>query len=369
MKYNRVLTIAGSDSGGGAGIQADIKAISACGCFATSAITAVTAQNTLGVEAVEGLSTAIIEQQIAAVLSDIGTDSVKIGMLHSADVVRTVAATLRRFGVDNVVLDPVMVSTSGHRLIEESAVDVLRSELIPMARIITPNIPEAEILLDAPIPSQDGMPDAARELARRYGARRLVLYGSRARGDHRYNSDVDLAVYGMPEENEGAFGMDCDELPTLLKLDIVQIREGMNPAFLANIEKDGVTLMDRLHEKYEQFEAAVSRLREALEDYRSTPLSSVRDGVIQRFEFCAELAWKTMREYLLDQGYTEINSPKAVIRQAFAYGMIEDADGWVRLMNDRNLNSFSGRETVVYYRNQGPARSGCGRVLCGKEYF
>ena len=177
------------------------------------------------------------------------------------------------------------------------------------------------------------------ELARRYGARRLVLYGSRARGDHRYNSDVDLAVYGMPEENEGAFGMDCDELPTLLKLDIVQIREGMNPAFLANIEKDGVTLMDRLHEKYEQFEAAVSRLREALEDYRSTPLSSVRDGVIQRFEFCAELAWKTMREYLLDQGYTEINSPKAVIRQAFAYGMIEDADGWVRLMNARNLTS------------------------------
>ncbi|HIZ57577.1 MAG TPA: HI0074 family nucleotidyltransferase substrate-binding subunit [Candidatus Faecalibacterium gallistercoris] len=177
------------------------------------------------------------------------------------------------------------------------------------------------------------------ELARRYGARRLVLYGSRARGDHRYNSDVDLAVYGMPEENEGAFGMDCDELPTLLKLDIVQIREGMNPAFLANIEKDGVTLMDRLHEKYEQFEAAVSRLREALEDYRSTPLSSVRDGVIQRFEFCAELAWKTMREYLLDQGYTEINSPKAVIRQAFAYGMIEDAEGWIRLMNDRNLTS------------------------------
>ena len=177
------------------------------------------------------------------------------------------------------------------------------------------------------------------ELARRYGARRLVLYGSRARGDHRDNSDVDLAVYGMPEENEGAFGMDCDELPTLLKLDIVQIREGMNPAFLANIEKDGVTLMDRLHEKYEQFEAAVSRLREALEDYRSTPLSSVRDGVIQRFEFCAELAWKTMREYLLDQGYTEINSPKAVIRQAFAYGMIEDAEGWVRLMNDRNLTS------------------------------
>ena len=177
------------------------------------------------------------------------------------------------------------------------------------------------------------------DLARRYGARRLVLYGSRARGDNRYNSDIDLAVYGMPEENQALFWMDCEELPTLLKLDIVFMRKGMDPAFLANIERDGVTLMDKFREKYSQFASAAARLREALDDYRQTPLSSVRDGVIQRFEFCAELAWKTMREYLLDQGYTEINSPKAVIRQAFAYGMIEDAEGWVRLMNDRNLTS------------------------------
>lgn len=214
MKYNRVLTIAGSDSGGGAGIQADIKAISACGCFATSAITAVTAQNTLGVEAVEGLSTAIIEQQIAAVLSDIGTDSVKIGMLHSADVVRTVTATLRRFGVDNVVLDPVMVSTSGHRLIEESAVDVLRSELIPMARIITPNIPEAEILLDAPIPSQDGMPDAARELARRYGVSVLLKAGHMTEAcltDILYNRETDqvLALASERVDTRNTHGTGC----------------------------------------------------------------------------------------------------------------------------------------------------------------
>lgn len=214
MKYNRVLTIAGSDSGGGAGIQADIKAISACGCFATSAISAVTAQNTLGVEAVEGLSTAIIEQQIAAVLSDIGTDSVKIGMLHSADVVRTVAATLRRFGVDNVVLDPVMVSTSGHRLIEESAVDVLRSELIPMARIITPNIPEAEILLDAPIPSQDGMPDAARELARRYGVSVLLKAGHMTEAcltDILYNRETDqvLALASERVDTRNTHGTGC----------------------------------------------------------------------------------------------------------------------------------------------------------------
>lgn len=176
-------------------------------------------------------------------------------------------------------------------------------------------------------------------LARQHGARRLVLFGSRARGDCRQGSDIDLAVYGMPEANQAAFWMACDGLPTLLKLDIVQIRPGMDPAFLQNIAKDGVILMDKFQEKYERFAAAVARLREALEDYRHTPLSSVRDGVIQRFEFCAELAWKTMREYLLDQGYTEINSPKAVIRQAYAHGVIADADGWVKLQTDRNLTS------------------------------
>ena len=172
-----VLTIAGSDSGGGAGIQADIKSISANGCFATSAITAITAQNTLGVNAVEGLSIDIIEGQIDAVLSDIGTDSVKIGMLHSAEVVRCVARMLRKYGITNVVLDPVMVSTSGHRLIEEDAIEVLKSELIPMARIITPNIPEAEILLGESISKQDELPEAARRLAEVYGVSVLLKAG------------------------------------------------------------------------------------------------------------------------------------------------------------------------------------------------
>lgn len=176
-------------------------------------------------------------------------------------------------------------------------------------------------------------------LARRYGAKRLVLYGSRARGDHRYNSDIDLAVYGMPEANRANFWMGCEELPTLLKFDIVHITDGMNPAFLANIKKDGVELMDKLHEKYGYFTDAVARLREALDDYKKMPLDSIRDGVIQRFEFCTELAWKTMREYLLDQGYTEINSPKAVVKQAFAFGMIQDQQAWIDLLNDRNLTS------------------------------
>ena len=168
QNYPRVLTIAGSDSGGGAGIQADIKSISANGCFATSAITAITAQNTLGVNAVEGLPIGIIEEQIDAVLSDIGADSIKIGMLHSAKVVQCVARMLRKYEITNVVLDPVMVSTSGHKLIEDSAIEVLKSELIPLVRIITPNIPEAEILLGEAISKQGDLPNAARHLAELY---------------------------------------------------------------------------------------------------------------------------------------------------------------------------------------------------------
>ena len=175
--------------------------------------------------------------------------------------------------------------------------------------------------------------------ARRYGAQRLVLFGSRARGDFRPTSDVDLAVYGMPENKRALFWAEAEELPTLLKLDIVHIQPDMNPVFLQNIEKDGVELMNKLKEKYQYLVSAVARLREALNDYRTNPLDSIRDGAIQRFEFCAELAWKTMREYLLDQGYTELNSPKATVRQAFAYGMLRDEAGWLNLLNDRNLTS------------------------------
>ena len=176
-QLKKVLTIAGSDSGGGAGIQADIKSISANGCFAASAITAITAQNTLGINAVEGLSIDIIEGQIDAVLSDIGADSIKIGMLHSAEVVQCVGRMLRKYGITNVVLDPVMVSTSGHKLIEDSAIEVLKSELMPMARVITPNIPEAEILLGEAISKQDDLPSAARRLAEKYRVSVLLKAG------------------------------------------------------------------------------------------------------------------------------------------------------------------------------------------------
>ncbi|MFI3282246.1 MAG: bifunctional hydroxymethylpyrimidine kinase/phosphomethylpyrimidine kinase [Rikenellaceae bacterium] len=164
-RYNRVLTIAGSDSGGGAGIQADIKTISALGGYAASAITAVTVQNTLGVSGVHPIPIDVIRGQIDAVLEDIGADAVKIGMLHSAEVVAMIIERLDHYKIENIVVDPVMVSTSGHRLIEDSAVELLRDELLPRARIITPNIPEAEILLSTQINHQDQLEELAQRLS------------------------------------------------------------------------------------------------------------------------------------------------------------------------------------------------------------
>ena len=165
MRYNTVLTIAGSDSGGGAGIQADIKTISALGCYAASAITAITVQNTLGVQAVHPVPLDILRGQIDAVLSDIGADAIKIGMLHSSEVVNLVAEMIEKYQIRNIVLDPVMVSTSGHRLIEEDAVEVIKTRLMPLARVITPNVPEAEILAGCKIAGEDEFEAIARRLS------------------------------------------------------------------------------------------------------------------------------------------------------------------------------------------------------------
>ena len=164
-RYNTVLTIAGSDSGGGAGIQADIKTISAMGCYAASAITAITVQNTLGVQAVHPVPLDILRGQIDAVLSDIGADAIKIGMLHSSEVVNLVAEMIEKYQIRNIVLDPVMVSTSGHRLIEEDAVEVIKTRLMPLARVITPNVPEAEILAGCKITGEDEFEAIARRLS------------------------------------------------------------------------------------------------------------------------------------------------------------------------------------------------------------
>lgn len=163
--YYRVLTIAGSDSGGGAGIQADIKTISAMGCYAASAITAITVQNTLGVQAVHPIPLEILKGQIDAVLLDIGADAIKIGMLHSSEAVNIIADTIEKYNITNVVLDPVMVSTSGHKLIEEDAIEAIKSRLISLTRVITPNIPEAEILAGCLISGEQDFDKVARKLS------------------------------------------------------------------------------------------------------------------------------------------------------------------------------------------------------------
>lgn len=163
--YPRVLTVAGSDSGGGAGIQADIKTISATGSYAASAVTAVTVQNTRGVEDVFPVPVPIISAQIRSVLDDIGADAVKTGMLHNAETIRALAGILDEFRIRNVVVDPVMVSTSGCKLIEDDAIACLSESLVPRARIITPNIPEAEILAGTQIKSADQLPAVAKKLS------------------------------------------------------------------------------------------------------------------------------------------------------------------------------------------------------------
>src|SRR5207249_472760 len=142
----RALTIAGSDSGGGAGVQADLKTFAAMGVYGTSAITAVTAQNTLEVRHVVALPTALVEAQIDAVLSDIGADALKTGMLANADIVAAVGRKLREHGVDSVVIDPVMLSSTGSSLLDDDAIDLLMRELLPLALIVTPNTQEASVL-------------------------------------------------------------------------------------------------------------------------------------------------------------------------------------------------------------------------------
>jgi len=164
-RYPTVLTIAGSDSVGGAGIQADIKAISATGSYAASAITAITVQSTIGVSAVHPVPLDIVKGQIEAVLSDIGADSIKIGMLGNTQIIRCVASTLRSNNCSNIVLDPVMVATSGDRLLEKSAEMVLATELAPYSRVLTPNIPEAEILSGTKISSKEQLPEIGRVLS------------------------------------------------------------------------------------------------------------------------------------------------------------------------------------------------------------
>ena len=178
----RVLIIAGSDSGGGAGIQADLKTVTALGGYAATAITALTAQDTTGVHAIEGVELAFIARQIELSLGDIGADAIKTGMLHNAEVIETVVDALERHGpLIPVVVDPVMVAKGGSSLLDVAAVDVLKRRLLPRAAMLTPNIPEAEALTGRKIVSVDDMRDAALHLLQ-LGPRAVLVKGGHREG-------------------------------------------------------------------------------------------------------------------------------------------------------------------------------------------
>lgn len=182
FEYARVLSIAGSDSGGGAGIQADLKTFAALGCFGMTAITALTAQNTLGVRSIHGVPPQMLRDQIDAVVQDIGVHAVKIGMLHSPEIVRTVAQALDYHNLRTVVLDPVMVATSGAVLIDRPAVDVLVRELFGRATLVTPNLDEAALLVGRVLATEADMDFAARRL-QTMGAPAVLVKGGHMPGD------------------------------------------------------------------------------------------------------------------------------------------------------------------------------------------
>ncbi|MDY3618790.1 type VII toxin-antitoxin system MntA family adenylyltransferase antitoxin [Agathobaculum sp.] len=178
--------------------------------------------------------------------------------------------------------------------------------------------------------------------------RKAVLFGSRARGDHRPQSDYDIAVYPLsqPLQEEVRLRGQLDDLDTLYKIDLVIVDRFVEPALLQNIETEGIVIMERSN-KRENYCKAVERLREALSEYDANPSDTMRDGVIQRFEFTTELAWKACRENLLAMGYAEVNGPKPVMREAFAHGLVEDETVWIDILNDRNLTSHVYKEQTA----------------------
>jgi hydroxymethylpyrimidine/phosphomethylpyrimidine kinase len=191
----RVLTVAGSDSGGGAGIQADLKTITVLGAYGMSVITALTAQNTLGVQAVHEVPADFIRQQLDSVLSDIGADAAKTGMLANAEIVRTVAEGLRRHRVEPIVVDPVMVAKSGDPLLSPEARETLKEALLPLAFVVTPNLPEASVLSGIPVGGVEAMKEAAEEI-HRLGPKYVLI-----KGGHLRDEAVDLLYDGRKFES------------------------------------------------------------------------------------------------------------------------------------------------------------------------
>lgn len=208
---NTALTIAGSDSCGGAGIQADIKTMTANGVYAMSAITALTAQNTTGVSDIYEVSSEFLEAQMKAIFEDITPDAIKIGMVSSGELIKTIAENLKKYNGKNIVLDPVMVATSGAKLISDDAIATLKECLIPLATVITPNIPEAEVLSEMTISNEEDMIKAAAFISDKYNCAVLC------KGGHSINDANDLLYsngeykwfYGKRINNPNTHGTGC----------------------------------------------------------------------------------------------------------------------------------------------------------------
>ena len=205
------LTIAGSDSSGGAGIQADIKTMTANGVFAMSAITALTAQNTTGVAGIMEVSPEFLKEQIDCIFTDIRPDAVKIGMVSSVELIAAIAEKLTEYHAENIVVDPVMVATSGAKLISDDAIDTLKERLLPMADVLTPNIPEAEVLSGMEVRTEEDMIKAAEKISENYHCAVLL------KGGHQLNDANDLLYrngsyrwfYGKRIDNPNTHGTGC----------------------------------------------------------------------------------------------------------------------------------------------------------------
>lgn len=195
-RYIATVTIAGSDSCGGAGIQADIKTMSALGCYAASVITAVTVQNTMGVSAVHAVPPEIVAGQIRAVMDDIRPQAVKVGMVNDINTIKTIADTLAEYDIEHLVVDPVMVATSGARLMQDDAVGVFTERLMPLATLLTPNVPEAEVLSGISINDKSSMDNAARIIQDK-GCQSLLI-----KGGHIEGRKIDRLYTSMGSERE-----------------------------------------------------------------------------------------------------------------------------------------------------------------------
>ncbi len=211
MKMKTALTIAGSDSSGGAGIQADLKTMTMNGVYAMSAITALTAQNTTGVRAIEESTPAFLGQQIDAVFEDIRPDAVKIGMVSSSELIRVIAERLRHYKAENIVVDPVMVATSGSALMKTDAVQTLTEELLPIAAVVTPNIPEAEVLSGMTIKTESDMETAAKKIGDTYHCAVLLKGGhSVSDANDLLYADGELTLFkGRRIDNPNTHGTGC----------------------------------------------------------------------------------------------------------------------------------------------------------------